>query len=124
MEAFALSLHPEKTRLIEFGRHAVENRKRCGFGKPETFTFLGFTHICGRTHRGKFLLERKTRRDRMRAKLKAIKAQLRLKMHEPIPVQGRWLGQVVRGYFAVSRRTPSTKTMAQFGHRRAVGMKE
>ncbi len=100
METFALSLHPEKTRLIEFGRSAAESRKRRSLGKPETFTFLGFTHICDRTHRGKFLLERKTRRDRMRAKLKAIKTQLRFKMHEPIPVQGRWLGQVVRGYFA------------------------
>jgi len=116
MEAFALSLHPEKTRLIEFGRHAVENRKRCGLGKPETFTFLGFTHICGRTHRGKFLLERKTRRDRMRAKLKAIKAQLRLKMHEPIPVQGRWLGQVVRGYFAYHAIPTNSNALSAFRH--------
>ncbi len=116
MEAFALSLHPEKTRLIEFGHSAVENRKRRGLGKPETFTFLGFTHICGRTHRGNFLLERKTRRDRMRLKLKAIKAQLRLKMHEPIPAQGRWLGQVVRGYFNYHAIPTNSRALSAFRH--------
>jgi len=96
---FALSLHPEKTRLIEFGRHAVESRKRRGLGKPETFNFLGFTFICGKSRRGKFLIHRKTRRDRMRAKLRRVKDALRRHMHQPIPVQGKWLGQVVRGYF-------------------------
>src|SRR3981189_3597130 len=73
---FALSLHPEKTRLIEFGRFAAERRKRRGLGKPETFNFLGFTFICGRTRAGKFQIKRKTRRDRMHAKLKMIKAEL------------------------------------------------
>jgi RNA-directed DNA polymerase len=96
---FSLSLHPEKTRLIEFGRFAAENRKRHGFGKPETFDFLGFTFICGKSRRGKFLIKRKSRRDRMRAKLMEIKQALRRRMHQPIPVQGRWLTQVVRGYF-------------------------
>lgn len=100
LEKFALSLHPDKTRLIEFGRQAADNRKKRGLAKPETFTFLGFTHICGRTRRGSFLLHRKTRRDRMRAKLRVLKAQLQRRMHEPIPKQGRWLAQVVRGYFA------------------------
>ncbi len=100
MEKFALSLHPEKTKLIEFGRFAARNRKRRGLRKPETFAFLGFTHICGRSINGKFLLFRKTRRDRMRARLREIKDQLRRKMHDPIPLQGRWLGQVTRGYFA------------------------
>jgi group II intron reverse transcriptase/maturase len=100
LEKFALSLHPDKTRLIEFGRHAAGNRARRALGKPETFTFLGFTHICSRTRRGGFQLKRKSRRDRMRAKLKAIKDELRRRMHEPIPEQGRWLCQVVRGYFA------------------------
>jgi group II intron reverse transcriptase/maturase len=100
VEKFALSLHPEKTRLIEFGRHAAEHRAGRGLGKPETFNFLGFTHICGRSRRGGFLLQRKTRRDRMRAKLRALKAELKRRMHEPIPQQGRWLAQVVRGYFA------------------------
>src|SRR5215211_620032 len=96
---FALSLHPEKTRLIEFGRYAAQNRKRRGLGKPETFNFLGFTFICGKSRSGKFLIKRKTRRDRMRAKLKAVSEELRRRMHQPIPVMGRWLGQVVKGYF-------------------------
>ena len=96
---FALSLHPEKTRLIEFGRFAAERRRRLGLGKPETFTFLGFTFTCGKTRAGKFQIKRKTRADRMRAKLREIKATLRRRMHEPIPDQGKWLGQVVRGYF-------------------------
>src|SRR5215204_4950258 len=96
---FALSLHPEKTRLIEFGRFAAERRGRRGLGKPETFNFLGFTFICGETRSGKFQIKRKTRRDRMRAKLKEIKQEMRRRMHQPIPEQGRWLGRVVRGYF-------------------------
>jgi hypothetical protein len=74
-EEFALSLHPDKTRLIEFGRHAAARRARRGLGKPETFTFLGFTLICGKSRQGKFLLCRKTRRDRMRAKLREIKVR-------------------------------------------------
>jgi RNA-directed DNA polymerase len=96
---FALSLHPQKTRLIEFGRFAADNRKRHGLGKPETFNFLGFTFICGKSRRGKFLIHRKTRSDRMKAKLRKVKDALRRHMHQPIPVQGKWLGQVVRGYF-------------------------
>jgi len=97
---FALSLHPEKTRLIEFGRHAAVRRARVGLGKPETFNFLGFTFICSVSRRGAFLLKRKTRRDRMRAKLREIKEELRRRMHQPIPEQGAWLAQVVRGFFA------------------------
>jgi group II intron reverse transcriptase/maturase len=100
LEEFSLSLHPEKTRLIEFGREAAARRARRGLGKPETFKFLGFTFICGRSRRGNFLLTRKSRRDRMRAKLKEIKEVLRQRMHQSIPEQGRWLGQVVSGYFA------------------------
>jgi group II intron reverse transcriptase/maturase len=99
LQEFALSLHSEKTRLIEFGRLAAANRKRRGLGKPETFTFLGFTFICSKTRRGKFQIKRKSRRDRMRAKLQAIKQELRRSMHQPIPQQGRWLQQVVTGYF-------------------------
>ncbi len=96
---FALSLHPDKTRLIEFGRHAADRRAQRGLGKPETFQFLGFTHICGKSRQGRFLLQRKSRRDRMRAKLKAIKQELKRRMHQPIPIQGKWLGQVVKGWF-------------------------
>ena len=96
---FALSLHPEKTRLIEFGRFAAERRKRRGFGKPETFNFVGFTFICGKTRAGKFQIKRKTRRDRMRAKLTMIKEEMWRRMHQPIPQQGKWLWYVVNGYF-------------------------
>jgi RNA-directed DNA polymerase len=85
LQEFSLTLHPEKTRLLEFGRHAATRRKQRGLGKPETFTFLGFTFICGKSRRGAFLIHRKTRRDRMTAKLKEIKDELRRRMHDPIP---------------------------------------
>jgi len=97
MESFALKLHPSIPRLLEFCRHAMARRARNGQGKPETFNFLGFTHLCGRSRPGNFLLIRQTRRDRMRAKLRELKTELRKGMHQPIPVVGRWLGQVVRG---------------------------
>jgi group II intron reverse transcriptase/maturase len=100
LEAFALTLHPDKTRLLEFGRFAAANRVRRGLGKPETFSFLGFIHICATSSKGSFLLKRKSRRDRMRARVRAVKAALRRCMHQPIPVQGRWLKQVVGGYAA------------------------
>jgi RNA-directed DNA polymerase len=100
LQKFSLSLHPEKTRLIEFGRHAAANRKRRGLGKPETFNFLGFTFICGTSLRGYFLLKRRSRRDRMKAKLKEVGSELRRRMHQSIPEQGTWLKQVVTGYFA------------------------
>ena len=96
---FALSLHPKKTRLIEFGRFAAERRQRRGLGKPETFNFLGFTFICGKTRAGKFQIKRKTRADRMRAKLKMIKEEMWRRMHLPIPEQGKWLWYVINGYF-------------------------
>ena len=116
MEKFALSLHPDKTRLIEFGRLAATNRARRGLGKPETFTFLGFVHICGRSRRGLFQLKRKSRRDRMRAKLRAIKEELRRRMHEPIPQQGQWLRQVVRGYFAYHAVPTNVASLSAFRH--------
>jgi len=100
LQEFALQLHPDKTRLIEFGRFAAANRKKKGLGKPETFDFLGFTHICGKDRRGRFQIRRKTRRDRKRAKLKEIKQELRRRMHHPIPEQGKWLRQVTTGYYA------------------------
>src|SRR6202049_2701889 len=114
MEKFALSLHPDKTRMIEFGRFAAEHRARRGFGKPETFNFLGFTHICGRSRRGLFQLKRKSRRDRMRAKLRAIKEELRRRMHEPIPQQGQWVRQVVRGYFAYHAVPTNVASLSAF----------
>jgi len=105
LEEFALTprsasrLKPEKTRLIEFGRRAAVRREKRGLGKPETFNFLGFTLICGKSRRGKFLLWRKSRRDRLQAKLLAVKEEMRRRMHQPIPQQGEWLRQVVSGWF-------------------------
>jgi RNA-directed DNA polymerase len=98
MGKFALSLHSAKTRLIEFGRFAAANRTRRGLGRPETFNFLGFTFICGKSRRGKFLVKRRSRRDRMRAKLQAVKQEVRRRMHQQVTAQGTWLRQVVRGY--------------------------
>jgi len=97
---FGLELHPDKTRLIEFGRFAAENRKRRGVGKPETFDFLGFTHLCGKTKRGSFWLRRITVSKRMRAKLVEVKDQLKRRQQLPVPEQGKWLASVVRGHFA------------------------
>jgi hypothetical protein len=95
-----LELHPDKTRLIEFGRHAARARADRGVGKPETFDFLGFTHLCGKTRNGRFWLKRKTISKRMRAKLGEVNDQLKRRRHQPIPEQGRWLGSVVRGHLA------------------------
>jgi len=116
MEKFALSLHPGKTRVIEFGRFAAVNRAQRGLGKPETFAFLGFVHICGHSRRGFFQLKRKSRRDRMRAKLRAIKEELWRRRHEPIPQQGRWLHQVVRGYFAYHAVPTNVASLSAFRH--------
>ena len=114
METYGLSLHPDKTRLIEFGRFAVRDRKSRGLGKPETFTFLGFTHICGQSQRGRFLLVRKSRRDRMRNKLREVKEQLRRRINASIPEQGKWLGAVVRGYFAYHAVPGNSSALAAF----------
>jgi group II intron reverse transcriptase/maturase len=111
---FALSLHPDKTRLIEFGRFAAANRRGRGLGKPETFNFLGFTFICGKSRKGGFLILRKTRADRMRAKLKEIKEGLRKRMHRTIGEQGRWLGQVVAGYFQYFAVPTNTRALGAF----------
>ena len=99
LQKFSLSLHPNKTRLVEFGRFAAANRKRRGLGKPETFAFLGFTLVCSQSRRGRFLIKRRSRSDRMKAKLKDISNGLRQRMHQSIPEQGKWLKQVVTGYF-------------------------
>ena len=99
LQKFGLELHPDKTRRIEFGRFAELNRKKRGEGKPETFGFLGFTHICGKTKNEKFALKRKTIAKRMAAKLKEIKQQLRTRMHDQTAQTGEWLQSVVQGYF-------------------------
>jgi group II intron reverse transcriptase/maturase len=95
---FNLELHAQKTRVIEFGRFAAENRKRRGQGKPLTFNFLGFTHSCSKTQKGKFIVLRRTIAKRMRAKLREVRQELRRRMHASVKVTGRWLGAVVRGY--------------------------
>ena len=97
---FGLELHPDKTRLIEFGRFAAQRRGARGVGKPETFDFLGFTHICATTKNGRFWLRRITISKRMRAKLKQVKTEMRRRRHRPVPEQGRWLASVVRGHLA------------------------
>ena len=115
-EQFKLELHGEKTRLLEFGRHAAARRQRRGLGKPETFTFLGFTFICGKSRRGAFQLQRRTRRDRMRATLREIKVELRRRMHHAIPEQGRWLQAVVRGFFAYHAVPTNARALDAFRH--------
>ena len=110
---FHLELHPDKTRLIEFGRYATERRGRRGEGKPQTFNFLGFTHICGKDRRGRFVVLRQTMRERMQAKLKATGKLLRRRMHAALPEVGRWLRSVVEGYYryyAVPRNYPALKS--------------
>jgi hypothetical protein len=97
---FSLELNAEKTRLIEFGRFAARDRKARGLGKPETFRFLGFTHVCGKTRKsGRFKLKRITDSKRMWAKLHALKGEMRRRMHLPIPEQGRWLASALRGHY-------------------------
>jgi RNA-directed DNA polymerase len=96
---FGLELHPEKTRLIEFGRFAAQNRECRGDRKPDTFDFLGLTHICAKDRHGRFKLKRITSKKKMRAKLKSVKTEMRKRMHLPIPEQGRWLARVLQGHF-------------------------
>ena len=113
LRKFSLSLHPDKTRLIEFGRHAASNRRRRGLGKPETFKFLGFVFICGKSRRGRFLVTRKSRRDRMAARPREIKEGLRQRLH-PIPETGSWLAQVVAGYLAYHAVPTNSRAIGTF----------
>ena len=96
---FGLELHPEKTRLIEFGRFAKQSRAARGEGEVESFTFLGFSHYCGVSSRGYFAVWRRTARKKLEAKLQEVKQTLRARMHEPLRVVGEWLGRVLRGYY-------------------------
>jgi hypothetical protein len=111
---FGLELHSDKTRLIEFGRFAAENRERRGQGKPETFDFLGFTHACGRARNGGFQVVRLTMKKRFRAKLRALKAELRYRLHHPIPDVGKWLEKVVSGYFRYHAVPGNARTLWAF----------
>src|SRR6516162_2283885 len=119
MRKFELALHPDKTRLIRFGRHAAKQREKLGEGKPETFDFLGFTHFCTRSRKwGTFVIGRKTIKKRMRAKLLAIKIELRRIMHDPIAKTGAWVKQMLKGhlnYFAVSGQPPEPVVVLQQG---------
>jgi RNA-directed DNA polymerase len=115
---FGLELHPEKTRLIEFGRNAVQNREKRGEGKRETFDFLGFTHMCGKSGKtGYFVVKRKTVKRRMRAKLQALKEELRRRMHELPAETWEWLQTVVRGYFQYHAIPGNTGSLGRFRER-------
>jgi hypothetical protein len=112
---FGLALHPEKTRLIEFGRFAAANRRARGERKPETFTFLGFTHICGQKRwKEGFIVKRETAAKRRRAKLSEVKQELARRRHEPIPRQGQWPRGVVQGYFNYHGVPGNTAALAAF----------
>ena len=114
--AFELSLNGQETRLLEFGRFAAQNRARSGLSKPETFNFLGFTHICSRARSGAFQLQRKTRSDRMPTKLKGIKEGLRRQRHGSFVSQGQWLNRVYRGYCAYHVVPTNLKQLNTFRH--------
>jgi group II intron reverse transcriptase/maturase len=115
---FNLALHPDKTRLLEFGPFAAENRRRGGQGKPETFNFLGFTHICGKKRsNGMFTVFRQTMRKRLQAKLSEVKAELRRRRHDPIPVVGQWLRSVVGGHIRYYGVPMNGRALAVFRYR-------
>ena len=114
---FGLELHPDKTRLIEFGRFAAERRKARGDRKPETFEFLGFTHICAKDRHGRFKLKRVTSKKKMRSKLKAVKTEMRRRMHLPIPEQGRWLARVLQGHYNYYAVPDNSEAMRAFRRR-------
>jgi len=115
LRKFSLELHPDKTRLIEFGRYAAERQQERGERKPEAFNFLGFTHICGKsTTGGRFVLVRRTMRKRMRAKLQELKVELRRRRHLPIPEQGAYVTSVVRGYYAYHAVPTNVLTLRSF----------
>ena len=111
---FSLSLHPDKTRLIEFGRFAARNGEKRGRSKPETFKFLGFVLICDKCRRGNFRIRRKSRRDRMRATLREVKKALRRRFNRPTPETGKWLASVVSGYFAYHAVPTNIAALAAF----------
>ena len=116
-EKFNLRLQEDKTRLIEFGRFAAGNRKRRGDGKPESFAFLGFLHVCDTTEKGKFIVLRQTLRQRMQAKLKLIKVELRRRLQNPIPAVGQWLRIVMLGHYRYFGVPGNGRKLGAFRHR-------
>jgi len=111
---FGLELAGEKTRLIEFGRFAAPDRQRRGDRKPETFDFLGFTHICAKNRRGRFKLKRVTSKKKMRAKLASVKTEMRKRAHHPIPEQGRWLARVLTGHYRYYAVPDNSRSLRAF----------
>jgi group II intron reverse transcriptase/maturase len=114
---FGLELHPDKTRVLEFGPFAAENRRRRGSGKPETFDFLGFTHICGKQRNGRFTVLRQTIRKRLQAKLNAVKIELRQRLHDPVPEVGAWLRSVVGGHLRYYGVPTNSQALVLFRYR-------
>ncbi|MCP4755086.1 MAG: group II intron reverse transcriptase/maturase, partial [Proteobacteria bacterium] len=114
LKAFELNLHPTKTRLVEFGRFAASNRRKRGQGKPETFDFLGFTHICSVNRRGKYFIRRKTIGKRLRRKLKEVKTELIKRMHDPLKSTGVWLASVIRGFTNYHAVPGNMKALREF----------
>jgi RNA-directed DNA polymerase len=112
---FGLERHPDKTRLIEFGRFAAERRAKRGAGKPETFDFLGFAHCCGTTRQGVFTIKWVSVAKRMRAKFQVIKEQLKHAMHRPVAGVGQWLRSVVQGWFNYHAVPGNRHCLDQFG---------
>ncbi|HUF47378.1 MAG TPA: hypothetical protein VMM93_06135, partial [Vicinamibacterales bacterium] len=96
---FGLTLHDDKTRLIEFGKLSTERRRQRGVGRPATFAFLGFTHYCAQSREGRFVVKRRTDRRRLTRKLHAVRDELRRRMHSPLPLQHAWLCSVLRGHY-------------------------
>ena len=117
LRRFGLELHPEKTRLLQFGRFAAQNRASEGLGKPETFDFLGFTHICAKSRAGKFQLRRKTMRRRLRAKCLELRTELRRRLHRPIPETGQWLRRVLQGHYRYFGVPLNSRSLAAFRYR-------
>ena len=114
LKLFGLTMHPDKTRLLEFGRIAAIRRKRAGLSKPETFDFLGFTHIASRNRMGRFAIRRITIAKRQRRKLREIKRELRRRFNRPVPETGKWLRQVLQGYYQYFAVPNNLKSMNQF----------
>ena len=111
---FGLELAAEKTRLIEFGRFAARDRERRGEPKPQTFEFLGFTHICAKSRAGRFKLKRVTSKKKMRSKLQSVKTEMRRRMHHPIPKQGAWLARVLTGHYRYYAVPDNSHALRQF----------
>ncbi len=117
---FNLELNEDKTRLIEFGRFADQNRKRKGKGKPDTFDFLGFTHVCGKTKKGKFIVKRLTRRKKLKAKLAELKEELRVRLHASVPEVGEWLRVVLLGHYRYFGLAGNSRRLSAFRYHSSV----